>query len=260
MFSGIFSQSMSYSTYSDLLFTWMGLGLATFFLLLKITAPFGRHTSENWGPQIDNRLGWIIMEGTVIAVTGLFVFPAMHRLSVPAAIMAALFLMHYVNRAFIFPFKIKTREKKMPVVIMISAILFNVVNGMALGYFFSHFEQYAISWLTDWRFLSGLILFITGMSINRRADEALIQLRGKTGDGYFIPQGKLFSRVSCPNLSGEIVEWLGYAVMCWNLPALAFFIWTCANLIPRALAHHRWYREKFQDYPTERKALVPFLL
>jgi 3-oxo-5-alpha-steroid 4-dehydrogenase 1 len=32
-----------------------------------------------------------------------------------------------------------------------------------------------------------------------------------------------------------------------------------ANLVPRARAHHRWYRERFPDYPARRKALVPGL-
>jgi 3-oxo-5-alpha-steroid 4-dehydrogenase 1 len=26
------------------------------------------------------------------------------------------------------------------------------------------------------------------------------------------------------------------------------------------LAHHRWYREKFEDYPSGRRALIPFVL
>jgi hypothetical protein len=36
-------------------------------------------------------------------------------------------------------------------------------------------------------------------------------------------------------------------------------VWTMANLVPRARAHHRWYRERFPDYPARRKALVPGL-
>ena len=35
---------------------------------------------------------------------------------------------------------------------------------------------------------------------------------------------------------------------------------TAGNLIPRAVQTHRWYREKFADYPADRKALVPFLI
>jgi hypothetical protein len=35
---------------------------------------------------------------------------------------------------------------------------------------------------------------------------------------------------------------------------------TSANLVPRAIAHHRWYRETFPEYPPERKAVLPLLL
>jgi len=30
--------------------------------------------------------------------------------------------------------------------------------------------------------------------------------------------------------------------------------------MPRALTHHRWYHEKFEDYPKDRKAILPGLL
>jgi 3-oxo-5-alpha-steroid 4-dehydrogenase 1 len=48
--------------------------------------------------------------------------------------------------------------------------------------------------------------------------------------------------------------------MCWNLGALAFLVWTVANLAPRAFRTHHWYRQQFSDYPRERKALIPFVL
>ena len=41
---------------------WMAIGIITFFYLFKKTAPFGRHTTTGWGPMVDNRLGWMIME------------------------------------------------------------------------------------------------------------------------------------------------------------------------------------------------------
>jgi 3-oxo-5-alpha-steroid 4-dehydrogenase 1 len=59
---------------------------------------------------------------------------------------------------------------------------------------------------------------------------------------------------------GEIIEWIGFVVFCHNLPSLAFLVWTVANLLPRAVNHHKWYREKFEDYPKERKALFPGIL
>ena len=69
----------------------------------------------------------------------------------------------------------------------------------------------------------------------------------------------MYRFISCPNYFGEIVQWGGWALMCFNIGGLAFFVWTAANLVPRAFANHRWYREKFADYPPGRKALIPFL-
>jgi hypothetical protein len=57
-----------------------------------------------------------------------------------------------------------------------------------------------------------------------------------------------------------MVEWGGFALMAWSLPALSFAIWTIANLLPRALQHHKWYQQTFSDYPAERKAVIPFIL
>ena len=48
--------------------------------------------------------------------------------------------------------------------------------------------------------------------------------------------------------------------MCWNLPALSFAVWTFANLVPRAVSHHKWYRRTFPDYPPARRAVIPALL
>lgn len=148
----------------------------------------------------------------------------------------------------------------MPLLIVVSGILFNLVNGFSLGYYFAHFANYADSWFTDIRFIAGLLLFSGGMVINWQADEKLIHLRKPGETHYTIPEGWLFKYISCPNLFGEIIEWMGYALLCWNLPAWVFFIWTSANLIPRALSHHKWYRHNFTGYPAQRKAVFPFLV
>ncbi|MCY7410594.1 MAG: DUF1295 domain-containing protein [Chitinophagales bacterium] len=248
------------SCYHIIVIAWMVLAVITFLILLKITAPFGRHTAESWKPMINNKVAWFIMEFTVLAVLWFFLFPRITSLSIPVLIMVGLFTIHYLNRSLIFPLRIRTRKKKMPLVIMLSAVFFNLMNGYLLGFYFVFYASYDLSWLYDIRFISGILLFISGMIINWRADNILIHLRKGNETGYKIPYGGLFKYVSCPNLLGEIIEWSGFALLCWNLPALAFLVWTCANLIPRAIAHHQWYKEKFTEYPVERKALIPFLL
>ena len=142
---------------------------------------------------------------------------------------------------------------------MLSAMLFNTVNGSLLGIWFEKFARYSNSWYFSPMFIIGTIFFIAGMALNWRSDYYLIHLRKKGETGYKIPQARLFKLIASPNLLGEVIEWGGYALLTWSLPALAFFAWTCANLIPRAIANHRWYKQQFTEYPPGRKILIPYI-
>ena len=217
-------------------------------------APYGRHTSKKWGISIDNKLGWIIME-----LPALLVCPAIYfyfKIDFDISIMfICLWIIHYFNRTIIFPFRIKTKGKKMPLAIVLSAFFFNIVNGLINGYFLSNINLHSVSIFL----ITGFLLFVLGLYINISSDNKLINLR-KIKKGYFIPKGGLFKYISCPNFFGEIIEWFGFALMTFNIGSLSFFIWTCCNLIPRALAHHTWYKNKFNGYPKERKAILPYLI
>jgi protein-S-isoprenylcysteine O-methyltransferase Ste14 len=233
---------------------WIIIGLIIFPINLIYKAPYGRHTSKKWGISIDNKLGWIIME-----LPALVVCPAIYfyfKIDFDISIMfICLWIIHYFNRTIIFPFRIKTKGKKMPLAIVLSAFFFNIINGLINGYFLSNINLYSESIFL----ITGFLLFVLGLYINISSDNKLINLR-KIKKGYFVPKGGLFKYISCPNFFGEILEWFGFALMTFNIGSLSFFIWTCCNLIPRALAHHKWYKNKFNEYPKERKAILPFLI
>ncbi|MEO8768788.1 MAG: DUF1295 domain-containing protein [Ferruginibacter sp.] len=252
--------NISWHSFLVFSYSWIILAVIVFFLLLFVTAPYGRHSSVKWGPMISNRIAWVIMEIPVLVVLLTLVLPFIYLLDVASWIMLSLFCLHYFNRVFVFPFRLHTKGKKMPLMIVASAVFFNIVNGFSIGYYFVHFANYDSDWLSDPRFLVGIALFFTGMHINWKADNILIHLREPGETHYMIPQKWLFDYISCPNLFGELVEWLGFAILCWNLPALCFLIWTAANLIPRAISHHKWYKDKFSNYPSTRKAIIPFVL
>jgi len=240
---------------------WTLLALALVPTQLRTTAPYGRHTRTDWGPSMPNRLGWCLMELVSLAVfVGLFLAGPNVK-TAPMWVFFALWTAHYVNRSLIFPWRTRTAGKTIPVAIVGSAMLFNIVNaglnGLYLGWFG---DVYPAAWLMDPRFIVGLVVFLGGAGINLWADNKLIGLRSGGETGYSIPRGGLFERVSCPNHFGEIVQWWGFALMCWNLPALSFAVWTAANLIPRTLSHHAWYRKNFPDYPAGRRAVIPGLL
>ena len=106
----------------------------------------------------------------------------------------------------------------------------------------------------------GVTLFALGFGLNVHSDRVLRSLRAPGETGYRIPFGGGFAYVSAPNYLGEILEWLGFALAAQTLAAWAFAAFTVANLAPRALSNHRWYRERFPDYPLRRRALIPFPL
>jgi steroid 5-alpha reductase family enzyme len=180
---------------------------------------------------------------------------------VTAATVAFLVLweLHYVYRTFVFPFRLRGSGRRTPWSVVAMAAVFNVVNGYFNG---SHLSaaEYSASWLGSPQFLAGAALFLVGFAVNIHSDSVLRNLRKPGETGYKIPQGGLYRFVSCPNYFGEVLEWTGWAIATSSLAGLSFAVWTVANLVPRAVAHHRWYRERFPDYPKERKAVVPFLI
>jgi steroid 5-alpha reductase family enzyme len=106
-----------------------------------------------------------------------------------------------------------------------------------------------------------MLLWAVGASINVQSDYHLIDLRRMHGQGYHKPSTGLFRLVSAPNLLGEIVEWLGYAIACHQLAAYSFAFFTLCNLAPRALQHHEDYSKRFgSEFIKSRKALIPFVL
>lgn len=144
---------------------------------------------------------------------------------------------------------------------MLFAVFFNLINGFVNGYWLGVLiDADPHGSIAYTKIILGVLLFITGFLINKYHDRILIRLRKISKNGYQIPFGGLFRFVSCPNFFGEIIEWGGFALMVWSLPALSFLIWTFVNLVPRAIDHHKWYKQNFADYPPERKAVIPFVL
>lgn len=145
----------------------------------------------------------------------------------------------------------------MPLTIVFSAVFFNFLNAGLNGYFLANFETYTAVNFTNWNFILGSILFVIGFVSNQISDTILINLRKPNETGYKIPKGFLFKYISCPNLFSELIQWTGFALMAWNFPATTFLIWTAANLLPRAIKHHKWYKSNFKEYPKNRKAVIP---
>ena len=236
------------------------MAVLTFASLLRLTAPYGRHyRGGGWGPQISNRTGWIVMElpATVMFLSIYFIGQAAWHF-VPLVFLG-MWQFHYLNRNFVYPLRTRTAGKRMPVLVVGAGFAFNSINAYVNARFISHIGEYGLDWLGDPRFLAGLVVFLAGLALNIHSDNILLSLRKPGEAGYSIPRRGAFRYVSCPNYLGELLEWAGWALATWSLGGLAFFVYTAANLVPRARSNHLWYRTKFADYPADRRALIPGL-
>lgn len=238
-----------------------GAAIAAAVAVTFITAPYGRHERGGWGPTMPHRAGWVLMESPAVLAFAAFFLTGAHAGETAPRILFALWLLHYVHRTFVFPFRMPAGDKRMPVLVAALAFTFNVINAWVNARWIGDLGSYPTAWLADPRFLLGATLFLGGMAVNVHADDTLLRLRASLPPGqYGRPEGGLYRWISCPNYLGEIVEWFGWALATWSVAGLSFAVFTLANVGPRAFSNHRWMKERFPDYPPDRKALVPFVI
>jgi len=89
------------------------------------------------------------------------------------------------------------------------------------------------------------------------ADEAATQPMLKSK--YKVPHGGLFGLVATPHYFCEIINWLGVALMAGHSVVWVMHGCNLTYLAGRAVLTSRYYREKIDGYPVERKHMIPFL-
>lgn len=252
---------MDISLLNNICYSYLGFSLVVFLVLVAgITAPYGRYTRNGWGIFINAKVAWFLQELPSFAIPLILICTGSSTIkAVPNVIFITLFLIHYVHRSFIYPLLIKG-GKPMPFITFMLAFIFCTVNGYLQSMYILHHAYYDEDWWVHPHIWIGIVMFITGMAINIHSDNLLRNLRKPGESGYKIPIGGLFTYVSGANFLGEMIEWTGFAIATWGFPALAFAFSTCCNIGPRAWQHHWYYLSKFEDYPKDRKAIIPFML
>lgn len=260
-------EALTESLHTHPIYTWAVLGivvlsLVSFALLFFISAPYGRHLRPGWGPTVNTTVLWVIMEAPSPISFAAVYFMSGNAFETVPLILFGMFMLHYVYRSFIYPFRRRGGHKQEPLITGALAFCFNAANGSTNAFAITELAPHLLStaWLGDPRFIVGVILFFGGYAINQHSDAILRNLRKPGERGYKIPHGGFFRWLSSPNYFGEIVEWTGFACAAWTVPAWVFAWFTATNLVPRAFSNHRWYHEHFHDYPKNRRVIIPFVL
>ncbi len=254
---------MSNEVYDLLLMAVFAAAAVVFAVLMFISAPYGKQERDGWGPGLPMRLGWCVLELPAFAGMAWCFMQGEQRASAVPLLLFGLWQLHYFHRSFIYPLRLRVKpEARYKIALLVPGMLFNAANGALNGWFLAQLGTHLqrADWLADPRFIGGLILFAVGFGIAKHSDAVLRNLRQPGETGYKIPFGGLYRWVSCPNYLGEMLQWGGFALAAWSPPALAFVAFTAANLVPKAISSHRWYRQQFADYPPERKAVFPGVL
>lgn len=242
------------------------ISLVIFCALFVVGSPYGSQTSYQGRWTVNGRLAWITMELVSPIALTYNCLPALSSARQVSFWLWCLWLIHYINRSLMYPLRQPSR-KPMHVGIMLSACLFNTINGTLNGSWLtaSRYQSAVSQYIYDYPAgsIGGLSLFVVGMVGNIYHDNILMRLRAtaSSSSAYSIPKDGLFALVSCPHFLCEIVEWIGFALLCQSPAAWTFVINVVCNLLPRAYFIHQWYHRTFpQEYAKlHRRALVPYI-
>ncbi|KAI3443767.1 hypothetical protein Pfo_000432 [Paulownia fortunei] len=105
----------------------------------------------------------------------------------------------------------------------------------------------------------GIPMFLLGIGGNFYHHYLLSKLRIKGEKQYKIPQGGLFSLLICPHYLFEILGFFGISCISQTLYAFSFTMGTTFYLMGRSYATRKWYESKFEDFPKDVKALIPYI-
>ena len=256
------------SSFYNFLFIVALIGLVIFVTLYYVDAGYGKMRSEKWGPAINNKIGWFLMEMPVFLIV-LYLWaisPYTVTRHAPYWVFLLIFEFHYFQRSFIFPFLLKGKGQ-MPIVIMLLSVIWNLMNGYIQGFWLFHLapkyfpEMYTTAWLYDPRFIIGTLIFIAGWIINMHSDHVIRNLRKPGDTNHYLPKKGLYKYVTSANYFGEITEWLGFAILTWSFAGLLFWWFSCCNLVPRANSIYLKYEQEFPNEFDRKKLkrIIPFI-
>ena len=185
---------MSLEQFNFLLLLMAITGLVVFVALYFVEAGYGKMISDKWGPAINNKVAWVIMECPVFFVM-LYLWGMSDRtFEIAPLIIFLIFQSHYFQRSFIFPCLLKGKSK-MPITVMAMGFLFNMVNGAIQGYwifYLSPADMYTADWLTTPQFIIGTCIFIIGFIINLHSDYVIRHLRKPGDTKHYLPKKGMY--------------------------------------------------------------------
>lgn len=245
-----------------------GIVFVTIVAARFIATPYGRFADAKWGLALDPRLGWFLMELPASVMFLATFFRGPNRFEPFPLFVLFVWVCHYANRGFLMPALMRVPKGQKSsfglMVVMIGWVVTSLHGYLNASWASRLHPTPGAEWFLDPRFIVGVALYYIGLGANLHADHIIRNLRTRDeverGERvYRIPTGGWFKWVTNAPYTSELVLWIGFALFTWSPAGVYIFAISAANLVPRAIATHRWYLEKFPDYPKDRKILIPYV-
>lgn len=122
-------------------------------------SPYGRFASDRWGLNLSPRLGWFLMELPATLSFVFFFFRGENRFEPVPLFFLVVWLIHYGNRGFVFPYLIRSprgAKASFSIVIVVTGWLVTTTHGYLNAAFISSLgTHFSTAWFADPRFLIG---------------------------------------------------------------------------------------------------------
>ena len=114
--------------------------------VLGLSIPYGRYSQSSgsgWGFKLPARTAWVLMESPTLYTVAYMLLKGRNEcITNPAnKILIAMFVIHYVHRALIFPFRMG-HGAPMPVTVMLLAFFYCFWNGCTQGLYLASVHSY----------------------------------------------------------------------------------------------------------------------
>jgi hypothetical protein len=165
------------------------------------------------------------------------------------------FQVHFVRRIFEVSF-VDSYSRPTPLrAVVIIAFLYGGVGASCASFQVRTFGQPTSQPI----FILGVLTFAFGEALNGYHHWLLARLRPLGVRIYVVPRHGLFGWVACPHYLGEILSFVGYAMMSDLLPVWGNAVVVTAYLGSRANSTLSWYRRVMPlQIPPDWRRLIPF--
>lgn len=105
------------------------------------------------------------------------------------------------------------------------------------------------------------LIFTVAWCYQLETHKIFAQLKISNPNNHSMPEGSLFNYVSCPHYMCEIIIYTCLMLILGpeHRTGVMVWAWVTINQVIAATMSHKWYLTKFEDYPKNRKAIIPFV-